>query len=126
MAHKTKTVLRQPFGPNSTDFQLSYFVCWDRNHDLEDGIAESWAHFTDKEDAAAYFEQKAQDQSLYVWKGELGVAESDGQFDWFHTEWSKNLDAHLTEKPAKDKGYRFSNDAFEAFDPLEIEEEEAA
>lgn len=125
MADKSKSVKRQPFGPNETDINLCYFVCWDADFDPEGGVAESWAHFTDKNDAAAYFSEKCKDASLFVWKGELGIAKSDDHFDWFHTQWSKSLDAHLTQKPANGMGYRFSNDAFEAFEPLEFEEEEA-
>lgn len=125
MAAPSKTVKRQPFGPNETDLNLCYFVCWDIDYSPEDGVADRWAHFTDQEDAAAYFTEKCKDSSLFVWKGELGVAKSDGHFDWFRTQWSKSLDAHLANKPASGMGYRFSNDAFEAFEPLEFEEEEA-
>lgn len=125
MANSPKTVKRQPFGPNETDIDLCYFVSWDSEYDPEDGVAERWAHFSNNEDALAYFAEKIKNTDLFVWKGELGISEVDNTFDWFHTQWSKNLEEHLTHKQAPGKGYRFSNDAFEAFDSLEFEEEEA-
>jgi len=125
MAKTSKTPNRQPFGPNETDANLCYFVCWDTEYDNEDGTAERWAHFTHNDDALAYFAEKIKDADLFVWKGELGISQIDQHYDWFRTQWSKNLDKHLTQKSADGKGYRFSNDAFEAFDPLEFEEEEA-
>lgn len=125
MANTSKTVKRQPFGPSETDINLCYFVCWDSELDAEGGVAERWAHFNDRDDAHAYYAEKSKDADLFVWKGELGVSKADGHFDWYYTQWSKSLEKHLTQKPAQGMGYRFSNDAFEAFEPLEFEEEEA-
>ncbi|KAA3516877.1 hypothetical protein G6L63_13315 [Agrobacterium vitis] len=125
MADTSKTVKRQPFGPNETDINLCYFVCFDSELPTDGDVAERWVHFNDNDDALAYFADKSKDASLFVWKGELAIAKGDGQFDWFFTQWSKSLEKQLTQKSAKGMGYRFSNDAFEAFEPLEFEEEEA-
>ncbi|MGF6173222.1 MAG: hypothetical protein ACREEJ_04985 [Ensifer adhaerens] len=125
MTDQGKPIARQPFGPSQTDLDLCYFVCWDRSPEPEDGVAERWAHFTDNEDAVAYFKEKSKDETLFVWKGELGISKVDSQFDWFHTNWSKNLRSHLVEQETSGKGYRWSRDAFEEFDSLDIEEEES-
>ncbi|WP_106752671.1 hypothetical protein [Pannonibacter carbonis] len=125
MAAASKGVKRQAFGPNETDINLCYFVCWDVTATPEDGIANSWAHFTDREDAAEYFGLKSKDAKTFVWQGELGISKADGHFDWYSTNWSRNLDAQMPHKQAAGKGYRFTNDVFEEFDALEFEEEEA-
>ena len=124
MSGAKKTVNRQSFGPNETDINLCYFVCWDTTPDLDDEAADRWAHFTHDEDAVEFFKLKSKDDTLYVWKGELGISKADKQFDWFQTHWSKNLNSHHVDASTPGKGYRWSNGTFEEFDSLEFEEEE--